>query len=491
MYLATLEALRMPSSRPGQTADLLSILANHVAKDGDFKGRDDWLRQALDLAKDRIGPNAPVIGELLDVFADSDRFAELVNRGDQLLKAEQYYDAEAIYRAVIKEKSNDANAWMMLGWVLMQQEHFEEATTAFDQTLHCARTDLTLASRVLVVKASASKFLALFQLEKYQAAAAVFLEYVDPDGPTTARSLAASLCSIYGNLLAAVNQLEEAMVAWERCADCVRVDDPSDLRHIATESLNAMGDVLVELDRHEKAATARERVAEYVHMDDPLDLRRVATTSLSVKAEAAAKLNRHEESITAWERVAAYVRVDDPPDLRRTAIAALFGKVRSLSDLIRYRELGKVWLSISDYIRAEDSMDLRQKVATALASGAGLLNVFGEWAEAEAVCRRATHIEPTHYESWGCLAKAILCQGDTTRMTEAEACARRAVELAPDNPGALHTLSDVLACRGNWTEALGMLERALRSGSDFQNREWPGLTGLVDRSRCRGSWAVG
>ena len=410
----------------------------------------------------------------------SGHFAELVNRGWNLLKAGQLYEAEAVCRTAIADTPDDPSAWMTLGWALMQQERFEDAINAFDRVLHNTHPGDGSALHALAVHALVSKVLALFRLRRYQAAAAVFerfQERVDPSEPAALRSLAVILYSLNGSLLAISNQPEEAIAAWDRVVKYVRVDDPPDLRGVAVESLDVKGDILTEMDRHEDAEATWERIVDYVRVDDPSDLRHKATKLLSAKSDALAKLNRHEEAIAAWDRVVEYVRIDDPPELRRKAVQALFGKVNHLLNLMRHRELGSVLLSISDYVHPDDSTDLRHTVATALANGGGLLNVLREWGKAEVLCKRATNIEPTNAESWRILAEAILGQDNSTRLAEAEDCARRAVALTLDDSGALHTLSDVLACRSNWTEALDLLEHSLRTGGgDFQRHEWPGLT---------------
>ena len=61
MYPAALTALRADGVRTGEASDWLTIMAGYVAGDMDFKGREDWRREALDLAKNLSGPNEPVV----------------------------------------------------------------------------------------------------------------------------------------------------------------------------------------------------------------------------------------------------------------------------------------------------------------------------------------------------------------------------------------------------------------------------------------------
>ena len=484
MYPATLAALRMQELRAGETSDLLGILAEYVAKDEDFRGREDWLRQALDLAKDMIGPNAPVIGEIRDAFEDQhgsdlDRLVALMKRSVALSQAGRFEDAEAVCRAAIEERPNDTGTWTALGLTLMGGGRLEEAITAFDRVLYDASARDMLASRVVADAALAGKATSLFQLNRYAAVVTAvkwFEENLLPGHPANLLPMAAYLFRFCGRALAKLDRHEEAMAAWERVAECVCIDDPPDLRRTAAESLCDMGAALVKLDRYEEAIEAWERVAKYVGAGDPPDLRRTAAKALRATSAALGKLDEAEKSMQACERAAGYVSLDDPPDLRHIAATALSAKYATLLTLQRYDESNSVWRSASDYVRADDPQDLRQPVVGLLVTGGSLLNLLGRCGEAEQVCEKATAIDPAHYESWQVLADAILCQNDPGRLADAEDCARRAVRLAPDKAAPFHTLYRVLAGRGNWTEALGALERALRTGSEYANEHRPVLT---------------
>ena len=454
MYPATLDALRMGGSPAGETSDLLGILAEYVAKDEGFKGQGDWLRQALDLANDMMGPNAPVIGEIRAALASqslsgSDRFSKLTKRGAKLVQTGRFADVEALDRTAIEGRPDEIdirNLWLALGSAMILQKRYEDALYAFEQVLHHGSPHDTLWSRTVVLLALAGKAGVLLELKRFESVVTTVEEFQDDDAVEVARLryIVVALYNIKGRALAELNRSEEAMEAWERVAEYVHIDDPPEPRHMAAKSLGAKGVTLIELNRLEDAIAIWERVAEYVHMDDPPYLRRMTVMSLCAKGETLAELNRSEEAIGAWERATEYVFVDDPPDLR-------------------------------------------QPVATLLAMESGLLDRMGKWAEAQAICERVTKIEPTHYESWRVLAQAILRQDDAGRLQAAEDYARRAVELAPDNSAASHTLCDVLARRGNWTDALNALERALHMGDDaFLNQERPAVTASLIQAVAAG-----
>ena len=446
MYAATLERLRTQGSPPGEhlspRGQASDLLANYVARDADYKGRGDWLRNALDLAEHVMGSSAPLVGEIRETFATyhpatSDRFTELMNRGGVLFKADRLKDAETFFRAATEERPNDAGAWFSLGVTLLGAEQFKAAIPAFEEVLRHTGTDVSWGLRVLANSAVMGKCMGLWQLEQYEA----------------------------------------VVVALEDFPVNVVPADVAPLRYTAASLLQHKCRALEKLDRLDEAAATWDQVVEYVRTDDPVDLRRQAALSLSANASVLAKLNRLDEAMATCERIPDYVHVDDPPDIRQPAVSALlFTRITILLRLDRREDLATVCLSASDYVGPGDPPDMRQSAVTTLTNTADLLILLAKCREAEAICRRAVTIEPTDNESWRVLANAILRQNNTARLVEAEDCARRAAELAPYHSVAAHTLSGVLARRGNWTEALGAMERALQvGGDDFQNQERPAV----------------
>ena len=76
--------LRIGDTHAGEPSDLLGIVAGYVANDEDFTGRDDFRKRALALARDTLGPNAPVIAEIRESFsaydlANSDLFDRVIS----------------------------------------------------------------------------------------------------------------------------------------------------------------------------------------------------------------------------------------------------------------------------------------------------------------------------------------------------------------------------------------------------------------------------
>ena len=485
MYPATLAALRSQKSRVGDTSNLLAIMAGYVANDEEFTGRENWLRQALDLAKDMIGPNAPVIGEIRHAFTDRQetqlaRLSDLMNRCVALLMDKRFEDAKSVCWTAIGERPNDTCAWTFLGLALAGGEDFEDAISAFDQVLDHTHAHDTSGQYVMIDAALAGKVISLFQLERYAAVVALverFGERLRSGEPGDFHQMTPLAFYLNGRALKELERDEEAMVAWDQVAEYISVDSPQDLRHTAAKALAAKGAILVSLDRHEDAVAVWTRVAEYVQVNDPPELRRTVAEALRAASAVLNKLEEPEESMRACEQAARYVFPDDPPALRQIAATALSSKYATLLILERYDESSGVWRAASDYVRPDDPRDLLEPIVALLAAGANLLSALGRWVEAEEACKRLTHIDPTHHESWRVLANAILYQNDSSRLPKAEDFARQAVKLAPDSADALHTLGEVLAGRENWTGALEAFEHALRIGRvEFQDKKRPSLT---------------
>ncbi len=440
MYPAALVALRVDGSCTGEASDWLAILAGYVAGDTDFKGREDWRREALDLAKNLAGPNAPVVEKIQEAFAGQDqegqnRAVEWMENLLALAKAGRTTEVEASLRKATEVHPNNPFAWLMLGFVLAVEERFEDGIAAFDHVTAQIGRDNPPELRSLAVPALASKVHAFSQL----------------------------------------GQNKNALAAFEQLSEYVSLDDPVDLRRMTAEMFNPL--IFNSLEQDETAISALQRASEYISPDDPPELRRTAAEALLAKGDVLAKLERNEEAAAAWERATEYVRVEDPKELRYLAFRALSSNATLLFEPKRYEEEVAIVRRSSEYIRPDDPLKPRRAVAMMLAVSSGLSNLLGRHEEAEADCRRAIDIEPTYDEAWRVLATTILGQNDDAHLPEAEECARHAVELGPKNPSAFHTLSDVLACRGQWTESLDQIEHALRlGGDDFQKQEWPGLT---------------
>ena len=443
MYPKILVTLRGDGVGAGELSGWLGAFTPHVARDPEFGEREAWLRDALDLVVDRIGPDAPVVEEIQEASSsldreDRDRFAEWMQRASKLKAADRFHDAEAAFRRALEIREN-SHAWVMLGIVLGQDERFEEAIAALDRGLK--------------------------------------LESSVPNLPENSRLMAICALAAKGVLLARLERHEEACAALAELSEHIRPEDTAELRDLAATAFRLCGNLLDKLDRHEEAIAAWQRASEYVRSVDPANLRDEAAHALKAKGHALEKLDRYEEAMAAWERTTEYVSPEDSPEPRLLAAKALVAKGTTFLMLERHDESAATWRRAAEYVHPDDPTETRRVVVLMLTEGSRLMYLHGKFEEAEALCRKAVELDPEHGESWSVLAQAILFQGDDARQPEAEACARRAVEMAPENPIAFHTLSDVLARRGQWVESLDQLERALAiGGGDFREQGWAGLT---------------
>ena len=460
MYSTLLEALRTDEPRTGDSSDWLEIIAGYVAADSDFKGREDWRRGALDLAKELIGPNAPVAKNIENAFFDqhptkSAQFGELMQRGDDHFQADQFTKAEEVFREALAIRPDNLRARWLLGTSLFVGEKNEDAIIALEHYMEQVEPGGSSESRTLIVVVLACKSIACVRLNRLENAAEGFekmSEFVDPEAPEDLRNVAALAYRHCGHILADSDRLEESIAALRRVTEYVRPDDSSEMRHIAAGALMTKGEILSKLENHSDAMGAWDQVTEYVRTEDPVELRNVAVYTLNDKFGALLP----EEVVR-----------DATPDSVESAVAAV--------------EL------MAEYVQPDDATKLRDYVSGLLSRTGMLLNLFGDFGRAEAACRKATEIDPSHEESWRVLAEAILRQGDDARLSEAEDYARRAVGLAPENPIASRTLSEVLACLGKWTEALDWLERSLLvSGEELPQSRVPGLTEPLIRAVAAG-----
>ena len=460
MYPTFLEALRLGGPRTGDSSDWLEIMARYVAADLDFESREDWRRGALDLAKEIIGPNAPVAEKIENAFVaqhppEPPLLGELLQRGDDHFQANQFTEAEEVFRKALAIRPDNVRARWMLGMSLFLGGKNEDAVVALEDCMEQVDSGDSPASRTLIVLGWAGRSIACSRLGRLEGAAEgleKITEYIDPEASAELRVLAASAYGLYGLGLADAGRLNESIAALRRVTEYVRPDDPREIRHAVAPALMTKGNILSELEHHAEAIGAWDQVTEYVRTEDPVGLREVAVYALANKMRAI---------------FLAEVDGDTTPNSYEGANAAV--------------EL------MADYVQPDDPTKLRDFVARLLWHMGMLLNLFGDFGRAEAACRKAMEINPSDAGSWRVLAEAILRQGDDARLSEAEDYARRAVDLAPENSIASRTLSEVLAGLGRWTGALDWLERSLLvSGEELPRSTMPGLTEPLIRAVAAG-----
>ena len=461
MYPTFLEALRLGGAPTGDSSDWLEIMARYVAADPEYQGREHWLRRALEIANELIGPDAPVAERIESTFVGQHPpkpplLGELMQRGDDHFQANQFIEAEEAYREALAIQPDSLPACWKLGMSLLLGGRNEDAIAVLKQFLEQLSPHGPSESRNFIVVGLACKSIAYSRLGRLEAAAKDLKQvsgYIDPEAPAdVSRAYSAAAYSAYGRALADSDRLEESIAALRRVTEHVRPDDSSEMRRTAARAFLTKGEVLSKLEQPADAIGAWEQATAYVRAEDPVEHRSVAVHAqrnignamFPVEVGPDSTLASFEGSITAGELMAEYVRPDDPAELRDDV--------------------------------------------TGLLSRIGMLrNVFGDFGRAEAVCRKATDIDPSHAESWRVRAEAVLGQEDDARLSEAEDHARRAVDLMPENAIAARTLAEILACLEKWTEALSWLEKSLLdSGEELPQSRTRGLAEPLIRAVAAG-----
>ena len=92
----------------------LEIMAANVAADTNFQGREDRRRKTLEFARDLIGPNTPVAESIQRVFTAQyptiqSNIDEWMQSGRELLKSDNYVDAERAYRKAVDLQPDNLN----------------------------------------------------------------------------------------------------------------------------------------------------------------------------------------------------------------------------------------------------------------------------------------------------------------------------------------------------------------------------------------------
>ena len=469
MYPVTLATLRNDGIGTHELSELLGVFAGHVARDIGFEGRDDWRNHAVAIVVERIGPDAPVVKEIVDAFSRQTRgnnFQESILEATKLVDDGRFVEAGELLQEFVECDPHDAVAWLMLGSVLVQQSRFEAALVPLERAADCDPPDYVMGFSAWV---RALRGIALFGMDRRDEAIVSFEQASQQDESQeegSAWRLAASFASMAaGMLLENSDRHEDAAAALQRSSEHVRTDDAPELRRMAAASLAKKGDLLVKMNRDEEAICARMRVADYVLDTDSEELRQEAVRALSENGYSQALGDNYEGAVESWKRMTGFVSVSDSVELREVATTAVLAE--GVIGLLHgeQEELAAAHRFARAYICRDDPLESRRSIAKVMCLAGDLLLSIDRYDAAESSFGMTTEFDPDLDESWAGRADALLFQGDDARLSEAGKYARRAVELGPDNPNALLTISDVLARRDRWSEALDQLERSVRIGA--------------------------
>ena len=491
LYPAALATLRANGGAVAESEWLLGVLARHVARDPGFEGRDNWRRQAVAIVVERIGPDSPVVEEIVDAFEHQpNRIAihERIQHSKELSDVGRFVEAEAVLREAVASEPRHGLAWLQLGLVLVEQRRYEPALSVLERAEAIAGT--TEQERLLVLSLTL-RGAALISLERYDEA----LVTVQRAAKCTESGAMTSIARQSFILLSLARGLsfvgstphEEAIDALHRGAELVRTDDTAKMRSMAAECLKFEGVLLSKLNRDQEAVDVRIRALDYVRADDLEESRRIAVEALAANGHAQFRGGEYEDAVASLERMTGYVLVEDSAELRHMVTRNVIFKGLVLLQHGAPVGLTEACQFAATYLNRDDPPEIRRPTAELMASG-GVASMFiGNYEIAESVFRTATEIDSDVAESWASWARVILLQRDAKRLPIAEEYARRAVELEPDDPRVSYILSEVLAYAGKWTTALMRLEHALRvGGSELREQEGHGLTELLIRAARAG-----
>ena len=176
MYPTFLDALRLGGPRTVDSSDWLEIVARYVAADPDYQDREDWLRRALEIANELIGPDAPVAERIENAFVGQHPpkpplLGELMQRGDDHFQANQFIEAEEAYREALAMRPDNLPACWKLGMSLLLGGRNEDAIVVLEQFLEQLSPHDPLESRNLIVAGLAGRSIAYSRLGRLEAAA--------------------------------------------------------------------------------------------------------------------------------------------------------------------------------------------------------------------------------------------------------------------------------------------------------------------------------
>ena len=420
-YTEALEVLRKGAFSPSDQSDWLAVPGPRVARDQEYRERQDWLAGATALVREQSGGAASVADELARIVA-AERWgqtdmARVFYAGIRQLLTGDAKKAEAAFRDVMATVP-DAQSFAQgpLGKALYDQGRFEEAVTAFESAATRSEGHDEPSVRGFGGLARLGESYALLRLDRTEAA---------------------------------VGALERALA----------LGPPNDQpwQYVHALVLLRLGDEFVAGGRTDSAMQAWSRVAEVAEPDEGVELRGLRTSAMSRQVLLLVRQRRLQEVHVLVKNVVEGIRPDDPPRLRHSGVASLVAMALASAQLEQSQDVVDTLGQLSDYVEPDDPEDLRRETARGLAISSAGFGAFGYAEAMETTAHEATKVDPTCADAWCALAEAVLGRGPRGRLPEAERHAHRAVRLAPDDDNALLTLYAVLKRRRKHGEARKLL----------------------------------
>ena len=333
-------------------------------------------------------------------------------------------EAETLYRRVLAQQPDNADAYASLGVAFGSQRKFEEAIAAFRQAMRI-KPNLAEAhsnlGKVLQIKGNLEEALASY------------------DRALTMRLDDSETLNNRGVVLSNLNRLEEALASFDRALS---------LRPDYAEALNNRGIALRNLKRLEEALASYDRA---------LSLRPDYTDALNNRSITLWHLNRPEEALASCDQALA-VRPDYAEALNNRGLA--------LRDLKRLDE------ALASFDRA---LAVRLDYADALTNRGNTLRDLKRFEEALASYDRALTVWPDYAEALNNRGNAL---GDLNRFEEALASYDRALTVRPDYAEALKNRGNALRDLKRIEEALASYDNAIGLKDDYADA-------LLGRALCK------
>ena len=410
MYFQFLDLMRTLGSRFPDAADWLETLAAQVASDSEFPGRDDWRWEALELARNLLGPSSPVAERIQVAFkgkqpAKEPGSKDSILRGADHFEAGRYREAQAAFRDAVEAEPENLLAWNLFGYAQIFNDHDEDALATFELVLDRAPNDGEIQARALVASATAGR----------------------------------------GYLYRRLKSIEVDLLALDRVLKQMEIAGPAWLRRTSLAAWRDHCVALAERRRRTEAIELAARGVELVSPDDTPEIREIALTALLpiglMRHPESSGNNPFSETLAAalaiHSRLLVIVRSDDPPRMRRWGAGYLaivghwlntIGKYRDAEDIGRKMtewdpEYDRSWQVLLDAI-------LQQGDRTRLP-------------EVEEYARRVVELTPKDPNAHGMLSDILACLG---RWPESLDLAQRALHLDREGkqPVRLSALTDVL-----------------------------------------------
>jgi protein O-GlcNAc transferase len=327
--------------------------------------------------------------------------------GTQFQKAGRLDEAEKVYRQLLAQDPNCADALHLLGVLLFQRGQHEPAIDLIRKAIALYPAGAMYHSnlaRILVAAKKLDEAIAANQ----QAAA------LQPNNPQLYNDL--------GSVLLTARRTNEAITAYRRAIE-IQPDFASAWSNLAT-ALQTSGQLSEALDCCKRALALQPNYVE----------------AIGVLGNVLCDLDQIDEGIAEFQRAIALK--PDMPEL--------------------YNNLGLGLVRRGRFDEAIAALDkavaLRPDYAFGWSNRAKVLRDYGRLEEAGASAQRALAISPDFAAGHLNLATIFL---DASRVADAIKSARRTLELAPDMASAHNLLGNAMKDDGSVTEATASFNRAL------------------------------